>query len=66
MPRVSLTLGALRLLSRPLVDTGNSLTDRANRRVIVADWRVVLNLLPPDAGGGAGGISSPPRRRLRG
>ncbi|MCD8294856.1 MAG: sigma-E processing peptidase SpoIIGA, partial [Clostridia bacterium] len=32
-----------------LVDTGNTLTDRNNRGVIVADWQVVSRLLPPGA-----------------
>ncbi len=56
---VSLTLGARSASFRALVDTGNSLTDRSNRRVIVADWQVVLDLLPPDAGVERGDIQSP-------
>lgn len=31
---------------RALVDTGNALTDRNDRRVIVADWQTVAALLP--------------------
>ena len=56
---VSLTLGARSASFRALVDTGNSLTDRSNRRVIVADWQVVLDLLPPDAGVERGGYPVP-------
>jgi stage II sporulation protein GA (sporulation sigma-E factor processing peptidase) len=35
---------------RALVDTGNGLTDRSNRRVIVAQWQLVSALLPPEWG----------------
>lgn len=43
---IEVTLGGRSTRFRALVDTGNTLTDRNNGRVIVADWQVVGQLLP--------------------
>lgn len=43
---IRLTLGERSTTFRALVDTGNTLTDRQGRRVIVADWQVFAELLP--------------------
>lgn len=43
---IELTLGEKRIKLRALVDTGNSLTDRTNHRVIVADWDILRALFP--------------------
>lgn len=43
---IRLTLGERSVTFRALVDTGNSLTDRSNRRVVVADWQVLASLVP--------------------
>lgn len=44
--QVELGLGERSTGFRVLVDTGNQLTDRNNRRVIVADWQVLRELCP--------------------
>lgn len=43
---IEVTLDGRSTRFRALVDTGNTLTDRNNDRVIVADWQVVERLLP--------------------
>lgn len=43
---VTARLGERTAAFRALVDTGNALTDRSDRSVIVADWEVIANLLP--------------------
>ncbi len=43
---VQIALGDKSACFRALVDTGNSLTDRANRQVVIADWQVLARILP--------------------
>ena len=50
---VELTLKGRSTQVRALVDTGNSLTDRNNTGVIVADWQVLRELLPEFTAGDA-------------
>lgn len=57
--QISLALGERSTSFRALVDTGNSLTDQANRRVIVADWQVVGELLPPGTDLNPSDVQSP-------
>lgn len=57
--QVSLALGERSTSFRALVDTGNSLTDQSNRRVIVADWQVLGELLPPEIGLERADVQSP-------
>lgn len=45
--RVELELNGRRTTLRALVDTGNALTDRNQRSVLVADWPVVAALFEP-------------------
>ncbi|MBR1780859.1 MAG: sigma-E processing peptidase SpoIIGA [Oscillospiraceae bacterium] len=46
MAEVRVKLQGETVTFRALVDTGNTLTDRRNRPVLVADWRVLRRLLP--------------------
>ena len=56
---VSLELAGRSVRFRALVDTGNALTDRSNRHVIVADWQVLQPLLPPEARLERGEVEAP-------
>ncbi len=57
--QVALSLGGRQTSFRALVDTGNGLTDRSDRRVVVADWQVVGELLPSEAALERADVQSP-------